>query len=119
MRAMLFSAGLLGCGAGKAAETGNTAAAATTAETADACLPTWDGWADGFFSTWCRSCHSETAPDRRGAPVGTDLDTEAQAIALLDRIRTRVVDEGTMPMGGGVPADEMQILEAWLSCVEP
>jgi len=111
----MLSVGLWACGTSKAVETGDAPAAAAPAEE---CLPTWDGWADGFVATWCRSCHAEDAPDRRGAPTGIDLDTEEQAIALRDRIRARVVEEGTMPMGGGVPEDEMRILEAWLSCVE-
>ena len=110
--------GLAGCGAPKEADSAPAAVADTGSSAAD-CLPTWDGWADGFFTTWCRSCHSADAPDRRGAPEGTDIDSEAQAIALRDRIRARVVEQGTMPMGGGVPEDEMRILEAWLSCVEP
>ena len=115
MRVWVLTAGLFACGTGKAAETGSSSAPAGAS---GECVPTWDGWADGFFATWCRSCHSEDAPDRRGAPTGTDLDTEADVIALRDRIEARVIDEGTMPMGGGVPEDELRTLEAWLSCVE-
>jgi len=108
MTAVAISWGILSCGSDKATD---TAAAAQ-----DACLPTWDGWTDGFIASWCRSCHSASTPDRRGAPEGTDLDTEADALALADRIRARVLDARTMPVGGGVPQEELDLLEDWLTC---
>lgn len=116
-RAALLSLWAVGCGAKAPADTG--VSMATTSTTTSTCLPTWDGWADGFFATWCRSCHSATAPDRHGAPDGTDLDTEAQALALADRIHARVVVEGTMPLGGGVVEDDLTLLDAWLACARP
>ncbi len=104
----LLSGGLLSCGSSKSIDTASAVH--------DPCLPTWDGWTDGFIATWCRSCHSASTPDRRGAPEGTNLDTEADALALADRIRARVLEERTMPVGGGVPQAELDLLEDWLTC---
>lgn len=99
----------LGCGT-ETADTG------TTKAPADGCTPTWDGWTDGFMATWCRTCHSETTPNRHDAPEGVDFDTRQQVLDQADRIRARVLDERTMPLGGGVPDEELELLEAWLTC---
>lgn len=77
---------------------------------------TWDGWTDGFFLTYCRACHSATTPDRRGAPVGTDFDTEAQVRAQADAIRRAVLEDATMPVGGGVYEDDQALLGVFLDC---
>lgn len=75
---------------------------------------TWGGFADGFFATYCRSCHSADTPDRRGAPEGVDFDTRAATLAWSGRVRARVLDDGTMPLGGGVIDDDLVLLEGWL-----
>ncbi len=85
-------------------------------ECADAVALTWDGWADGFFATWCRSCHSATAPDRHGAPAGVDFDGGDEVMAQAARVRARVLDDGSMPLGGGVPTAELEALDRWLRC---
>jgi len=77
---------------------------------------TWEGFASGFMTTWCRSCHSGEAIDRREAPVGVDFDTMDAVIAQTERIRARAIDEQTMPVGGGVPQDELTLMAAWLDC---
>ena len=38
--------------------------------------------------------------------------------AWSDRIRIRVLEEETMPMGGGVPVRTLTVLDAWLDCLE-
>jgi hypothetical protein len=76
----------------------------------------WDAWADGFFATYCRSCHARTAPDRHGAPEGVDFDTEADVEAWLQRVQVRTLDQGTMPLGGGVPDADLGALDAYLRC---
>lgn len=80
---------------------------------------TWEAWGDGFFRTYCRSCHSADTPDRRGAPEGSDFDTLEQVVATTDRIRVRVLDEQTMPVGGGVGQDDLDLLEDFLACGIP
>ena len=77
---------------------------------------TWDTWGAGFFASYCRSCHSASTPDRRGAPLGVDFDTEAQVYALRHDIERSVLTDGTMPRGGGVPDAELERLRTYLAC---
>jgi uncharacterized membrane protein len=89
-----------------------------TAGPAMECALNWDGWANGFFSTYCRSCHSASTAERHGAPSGVDFDTREDAIQWSDRIRVRVLDLETMPLGGGVIETDLEPLDLWLQCVE-
>ncbi len=91
---------------------------ASAADTACAGTPevTWAGWADGFFGTWCRACHSETAEERYGAPEGLDFNTEDQVRAYAAAVRQVVLVDETMPVGGGVYEDELILLAAYLDC---
>ncbi len=77
----------------------------------------WDGFAHGFFLTYCNACHSEANVNSRyGAPRGIDFDSEALVYAQATRVRARVLDEGTMPLGGGVRPDDLVLLDRYLSC---
>jgi uncharacterized membrane protein len=87
------------------------------ADSGQPCAVTWDGWADGFFTTWCQSCHSAQSEHRYGAPEGVDLETEADIATWAERIRVRVLEEETMPIGGGIPQDERTLLARYLECV--
>jgi hypothetical protein len=78
----------------------------------------WSGWADGFFATYCRSCHSASTPDRRGAPEGVDFDHEAEVGAQVARVRARVLEQGDMPAGGGVVQDDLWLLDRYLCRLE-
>lgn len=89
--------------------------------TADPCSDnglTWDSFGAGFTATYCRTCHSSGTPDRRGAPDGVDFDNEAEAVSLASSIRRTVLDDGTMPIGGGIQPVDLARLDAWLACVE-
>ncbi len=78
---------------------------------------TWDGFAHGFFLTYCNACHSQANPDNRyGAPLGIDFDSEALVYAQATRVRARVLDDQTMPLGGGVTPDDLVLLDRYLSC---
>ncbi len=77
---------------------------------------TWDNFGQGFFLTYCTSCHSEESPNRFGAPEGIDFDTEEQAQAWKERLRVVVVEEETMPLGGGVFDDDLYLFEIYLEC---
>jgi uncharacterized membrane protein len=77
---------------------------------------TWHSFGDGFFRTYCQACHSGSAPDRSGAPAGVDFDTPEQVRAQAARIRARVLDEETMPVGGGVSAEDVVLLDRYLEC---
>jgi uncharacterized membrane protein len=70
-----------------------------------------------FLTTYCRSCHSAGSPERRGAPVGVDFDSEADAVAHASAIERTVLDEGSMPVGGGVPERDLERLRGWLACL--
>ena len=97
------------------------ACAGTPADTAPAGCDTgpgvtWESFGEGFFLTYCRSCHSVAAPDRGGAPVALDFDTNLQVAEHADRVRVRVLEEGTMPVGGGVAEDDRALLARYLEC---
>lgn len=77
---------------------------------------TWENYADGFFLSYCRSCHSAATPDRHDAPVGTDFDTEAQVDDMEGAIRAAVITYETMPPGGGVLPEDKVLLGEWLDC---
>ena len=79
---------------------------------------TWDNWGEDFFTTYCDACHSSRTPDRRGAPESAVFDTEAETIAQIARVRARVLEEETMPLGGGVFDDDLSLLRPWVECVE-
>ena len=78
---------------------------------------TWDGFAHGFFTTYCTSCHSVNNTDTRyGAPTDANFDSEADLIRKADRVRARVLVEATMPIGGGVHDTDLTLLDAYLTC---
>lgn len=77
---------------------------------------TWDAWGQGFFLTWCTSCHSRAATDRHGAPDGVDFDTWEDVQTWRSAIRTRVLDEATMPVGGGLYDEDRALLDVMLTC---
>ena len=100
---------------------GCSGAVDTSAAAEDTCAPgseatTWDAWGAGFFAGYCRTCHSADTPDRRGAPESLNFDTEAEVRASAGLIQSSVIDEGTMPIGGGVPDVELQRLAQYLGC---
>lgn len=76
----------------------------------------WEGFGQGFFTTYCRSCHSSGLSERYGAPEGVNLDTEAEVLAQEARIRARVLTDGDMPPGGGVLPGDLDLLERYLDC---
>ncbi len=89
---------------------------ATTAETN--CDESWDAWANGFFTTYCRACHSQSSANRFDAPVGVDFDDRSDTVARLEQVRIWVLENQTMPVGGGVPEEELTRLDSWLQCYE-
>lgn len=106
--------GLLSACSGSSSETADTDPACDTAPPV-----TWDGWADGFFRTYCTSCHSAEVEDRWGAPEGVDFDNEADVARYADAVQTVVIDEPTMPPAGGVYDDDLALLEVYLRCGLP
>ena len=111
---------LLACSDKAAEETG--ALVDTGGDTAvdgdcvDAPAVTWQSWGEGFFTTWCQPCHSATTPERNGAPEGVDFDSEADLLYWSASVRRTVLEDGSMPVGGGLSADDAALLEALLDC---
>ena len=86
------------------------------AECADLPPVDWVSFGAGFFRSYCSSCHSSTSPDRHGAPIEVNLDSEAAVAAQSERVRARVLDSGDMPVGGGIPEDDLALLSILLDC---
>ncbi len=80
---------------------------------------TWDGFADGFFRSYCNGCHAAGAPDRVGAPPGVSFDDASEALRWEARIRARVLVDGDMPPAGGVPEADRTLLSAYFDCATP
>lgn len=77
---------------------------------------TWETWGEGFFLTWCGSCHAAGAQDRNDAPPTVHLDSRAEVAGQLERVRTRVLVDRDMPVGGGLAEDDLHLLDVMLSC---
>jgi len=77
----------------------------------------WSGWGQPFFRTWCAGCHGGNAPERYGAPEWLVFDTEAQVYEHRALIHSSVLERGSMPLGGGLPAQEAASLALFLRCV--
>lgn len=77
---------------------------------------TWESFGEGFFATYCLACHSATTPDRAGAPAESNFDRVDEVRAQAAAIRARVIEEETMPVGGGVSEDDLLLLARLLDC---
>ena len=77
---------------------------------------TWKSWGEGFFATYCDACHAADTPNRFGATEGVTFDTLDEVRDQQDRIRVRVIEQETMPLGGGVFEDDLELLDVFLTC---
>lgn len=103
---------LAGC-ADDAVETAETSAGACADVPYDV---TWANWGDGFFSNYCRACHSVNSEERFDAPEGINFDTKEEVILLKSLIHTEVIVDQTMPVGGGVYDQDLEFLGYLLEC---
>lgn len=70
---------------------------------ASMCNDGWTAYANGFFGTYCRGCHT------------SGFDTPAEVRAQADSVRM-AIDQRSMPRGVSLdPAERLRIL-TWLSC---
>jgi len=76
----------------------------------------WGNFGDGFMADYCRACHAAQAVERFEAPEEVNFDTEADVVRWGERIRVRVLDEASMPVGGGVTSQDAERLDLYLSC---
>lgn len=86
---------------------------------ADRRAVTWNNWGHGFVQTWCQPCHSAGSADRYGAPEAVNLDTLDQVVSFSDSISRTVLDDETMPVGGGVSDEDKALLRDFLECGLP
>lgn len=123
----LLAVWLCGCASDKSpvdtaapAETPSTEDAAASACEPDtgAAWPSWSTVGEPFFTTACSSCHGADAPNRFGAPESAVFDTEDDVARAIVSIRRAVLEQATMPPGGGVTTAEAQELGHYLACLE-
>ena len=114
---VLWAAAAVACGGGK-----SDSAGADGPECRDDPALTWDNFGKGHMDKHCNGCHSVLIPEyqRQGAPAGVDFNTYGDVLEWRDRIVARgtraVLDEPTMPPGGGPSDEELSNLLEWLDC---
>ncbi len=67
------------------------------------CVDGWNGYANGFFGTYCRNCHTA------GFDVVTDVRAQADSVRMA-------IDSRSMPRGVTLDAAERLRILTWLSC---
>ena len=83
---------------------------------------TWDNFGKPHMDKHCNGCHSVLIPleQRQNAPVGVDFNTYGDVLEWYDRIIARstkkVLDEPSMPPGGGLSDPELAKVLEWLEC---
>ena len=85
-------------------------------------VTTWSTVGAPFIYTWCTPCHSSTisGADRQGAPEGVSFGGLEDVQAWADRIEVRVFAESNpMPPAGGLSAEELEAVAAWIECGLP
>jgi hypothetical protein len=114
---VLFASAALSCGGDKA-----DSAEADGPDCSRTPALTWDNFGKGHMDKHCNGCHSVLIPEaqRQGAPAGVDFNTYADVIEWHDRIIARgtrkVLEEPTMPPGGGPSTLELEMSLEWLEC---
>jgi uncharacterized membrane protein len=76
----------------------------------------WDPWGQTFFADYCRTCHSAGTAQRYGAPEEINFDSLSDVRAHADEIRRVVLEDRTMPVGGGVAESDLAGLDVFLRC---
>lgn len=77
---------------------------------------TWESGGEAFFLTWCRSCHSETAADRHGAPEYLNYDTLDSVRGAAHNIRQAALWDQVMPPSYPLDDENREILSSFLDC---
>ncbi|MSP55356.1 MAG: hypothetical protein EXR69_07115 [Myxococcales bacterium] len=79
--------------------------------------PTWSNFGEAFFITYCDACHAAESPNRFGAPDEMTFDTEDEVRSQTPSIRYTVIDAESMPLGGGLPPEDLTQLDNYLNCL--
>ena len=81
----------------------------------------YESFGQGFFLSYCDSCHSAEVGHRNGAPEDYSFSTHASIVAHKERIYERSAgNNDSMPPGpDDPPLDERKKLAEWLDCGAP
>jgi hypothetical protein len=118
----------LGCASSADAPAKGEQALSTGSRCPSSSTLTYEGWAQGFFASYCTRCHSSTlvtASERHGATPHAnwdDLDTIRVYKVEIDEYAAGGPDvvNRVMPPSDPVPPDEERIkLGEWLACDLP
>lgn len=77
---------------------------------------TWANYGNRFFRTYCNACHGADSPDRHDAPESMVFDTRQDVADRVTLVRNSVLVDQTMPVGGGVYDDDLELLDVLLTC---
>lgn len=110
MRRLSLVLALAGCAEG------DDSAADTAACAAHDAHVTWESGGESFFLTWCRSCHSESAEDRHGAPEYLNYDTLDGVRGAAHNIRQAALWDQVMPPSYPLDDEQREILWSFLDC---
>ncbi len=123
----LVFAGLLGCSAADPEDPGRTSESTGASCPSNSTL-TYEGWAVGFFESYCTGCHSSSRTsqsERRGAPIGAnwdDLNAVREFAADIDAVAAAgpKATNRIMPPSAPTPTEqERRMLGEWLACGAP
>lgn len=67
------------------------------------------------MTQYCIGCHGMVSSNRQGAPVDITLDSMENISANLEIIRDELLLE-TMPPGGGVTDEGLELVVQWIDC---
>jgi hypothetical protein len=104
------------CDLTESADTSGDDTSAAALDCDEAPVVTWASWGESFFETWCQSCHSVETPQRSGAPEAINFDLPQEVTDQSAAIRRSVLDNETMPKGGGLGETERVLLDVLLQC---
>lgn len=89
----------------------------SAAACADAPVLGWNDVGQPLLLEYCSTCHTETAPERYGAPEGVNFDTYDQVVALRGAmLAVLTADPPEMPPLLSVPDADQELLISWLEC---
>jgi uncharacterized membrane protein len=128
--ACLALLGGIGCAGADPKPAAQQSTLATGSKCADPAQPTvtYQGWAKGFFESYCTRCHSSTlttTTERNGAPPGANWDDLSSIKTYAEQIDQYAAGgpdgiNRVMPPSDPKPSDdERTMLGEWLACGEP
>ena len=125
---LMAAASVLGCSSSESPKSDPPTMPGPSGATCPDPAPTYEGFADGFFASYCVGCHSSTVEGsaRHGAPKSTNFDTlegiQAASLDMLDQLAAAgPLQQNTfMPPAGSEPSRaERESLGEWLACDRP